>query len=66
MTAKKQPRYKLWAVYDQEGKALALATARTEGGAKKKWEDNTGGDRSEIYVEVVDLNKGYFPFTALY
>ena len=65
MTKKKQPRYKLWVVYDHESRALSLATARTEGGAKKKWEDKTGGDRGDIYVETVELDEGFFSFTLL-
>ena len=56
---------RLWAVYNQEGQAVALTVAKTEGGAKKKWEVKTGGHRSEIYVETVNVEDGYFGFTPL-
>lgn len=65
MTKKKEPRYKLWAIYNQEGMAVGLAYTRTEGGAKKKWETETGGDRGDIYVETIELDNGFFPFTLL-
>ena len=55
---------KLWAVFAEEARPLCLVLAKTEGGAKRKYEINTGRSREGIYVEQVDFEQGYYGFAS--
>ena len=61
----KDSSYRLWVIYNHESRPVAMATAKTEGGAKKKWETRTGKNRSEIYAEEAVFEKGFLNFPTL-
>ena len=62
---KNKKKATLWSVHDHEGRVLALAVAKTSGGAKKKWEDFTGLPRDDIHVEEIELEHGFCEFPAI-
>jgi hypothetical protein len=58
--------FRIWAIYDYEGKVIGIAKAKTSGGARRKYEEDSGGHRDEIYVEPIQLNEnGYCSFPVL-
>ncbi len=58
-------KVQLWAVFGEEEQPVALLFAKTEFGAKKKYEAHSGRSRHGIHVEVVDFDHGYFSFTEV-
>ena len=51
--------YRYWIIYGEEELPLALAWAKTAGGAMKKYEKNTGRTRDGIHVVPIDSSAEY-------
>lgn len=54
---------KLWAIYGQEETLLGIARAKTDGGAKRIYEERTGKSREFVHVERLKFRNRFVGFS---
>ena len=53
-------KFKLWAIFSEEEKPIAVSYAKTRGGALRNYEQRSGHTRFGLHVEEMDFEKGCF------
>ena len=58
----KKSKYQIWAIYSEEEQPVGLSWAKTESGAKRIHEEQTGRSRYTVHAEPITFAKQHFAF----